>query len=92
MTLGGIERSNQSHWFVYHRQCIIRQRSCQAERLLVDIIRLCILYFFCNFYIFQAIFLGSGPGFKSGYETNQSFDNVELYNLMAGIGGFNQSG
>ena len=31
----GIERSNQSHWAVYHVLCIIRQRSCQAARPLV---------------------------------------------------------
>ena len=41
-TLGGIERSNQGHWVfiqlhwaMYHRPCIIRQRSSQAERPLV---------------------------------------------------------
>ena len=42
LTLGGIERSNQGHWMfnqlhwaLYHRPCIIRQRSSQAERPLV---------------------------------------------------------
>ena len=35
LTLGGIERSFGVHWAVYHRQCIIGQRSCHAERPLV---------------------------------------------------------
>ena len=33
--LGGIERSFGVHLAVHHTQCIIRQRSCQAERPLV---------------------------------------------------------
>ena len=33
--LGGIERSNQGH-LVFIGLCIIRQRSCQAERPLVE--------------------------------------------------------
>ena len=33
----GIERSNQFHWAVHHRKCIIRQQNCQAERPLVFI-------------------------------------------------------
>ena len=42
--LGGIERSNQGHWVfiqlhwaLYHRPCIIRQWSSQAERPLVEL-------------------------------------------------------
>ena len=35
LNLGGIERSNQGHWAVYNRRCIIRQRSYQTKRPLI---------------------------------------------------------
>ncbi len=34
-------------------------------------------------YIFQAIFIGYGPGFK-GNTVVPPFENIEVYNLMCG--------
>jgi ectonucleotide pyrophosphatase/phosphodiesterase family protein 1/3 len=33
----------------------------------------------------RAIFVGRGPHFKSGVKVEQSFQNIEIYNLMANI-------
>lgn len=42
-------------------------------------------HFFLQYIDMRAIFVGRGPHFKSGVAVQQSFQNIEVYNIMASI-------